>query len=172
MSSWTIVKELYAMAQAQGGSGDFLQEMTFIELKHRLAELLLMRVDKMSMATSIEARVPFLDHKLVEFAMQIPTAWKIRNGTGKHILRLAVQSVIPAEILQRTKQGFCGSADNMLQPRVMDKLVADIRSSKFLGELLRPEAIEHLTAPTYRAANSFKLWNLWNLALWHKCWFQ
>jgi asparagine synthase (glutamine-hydrolysing) len=167
-SSWDIVKALYATA----GNGDFLQRMTYIELKHRLAELLLMRVDKMSMASSIEARVPFLDHKLVEFVMQIPTAWKIRDSTGKHILRLAVQSVIPAEILQRPKQGFCGAADNMLQPRVMDKLVTDVRSSKFLGELLRPEAVEHLTAPAHRAANSFKLWNLWNLALWHKYWFQ
>ena len=168
LSSWDVVKGLYASA----GNGDFLQRMTYIELKHRLAELLLMRVDKMSMASSIEARVPFLDHKLVEFAMQIPTAWKIRDGTGKHILRLAVQSVIPAEILQRPKQGFCGAADNMLQPRVMDKLVADVRSSKFLGELLRSEAIENLTAPDRRAANSFKLWNLWNLALWHEYWFQ
>ena len=156
----------------EGANGDFLQRMTFIELKHRLAELLLMRVDKMSMASSIEARVPFLDHPLVEFAMQIPTAWKIRDGTGKHILRLAVQSVIPAEILQRTKQGFCGAADNMLQSRVMDRLVADVRGSKFLKELFRPEAIELLLSPAHRTANSFKLWNLWNLALWHKYWFE
>ena len=171
MSSWNVVRALYEEAQAQGAD-DFLQQMTYVELKHRLPELLLMRVDKMSMATSVEARVPYLSTRLVEFAMRVPTAWKIHNGTGKHIFRLAVQSLLPAEVLQRPKQGFCGSSTNMLSPQIMDKLIADVRSSKFLGEILCTDALQRVTSPAQRNASSFKLWNLWNLALWHKHWFE
>src|SRR5207244_2953371 len=60
LTSWDVVRAQYDAAQAEGCNGDFLQQMTFIELKQRLAELLLMRVDKMAMATSVEARVPYL----------------------------------------------------------------------------------------------------------------
>ena len=70
--------------------------MTYLELKNRLAELLLMRVDKMTMATSVEARVPFLDHELVEFAMALPPEQKVRDGVGKHLLKRAVDGAPPA----------------------------------------------------------------------------
>ena len=58
----------------------------YMEFKQRLPELLLMRVDKMTMATSVEARVPFLDHKLVEFALQIPSKLKYKNNTTKCLM--------------------------------------------------------------------------------------
>src|SRR5258708_28215119 len=80
--------------------------MTFIDLNLRFPEMLLMRVDKMSMGVSLEARVPFLDHKFVELAMSIPAAIKTRNGELKHILKRAVRGVIPDEIIDRKKQGF------------------------------------------------------------------
>jgi asparagine synthase (glutamine-hydrolysing) len=80
--------------------------MTYLDLNLRLPELLLMRVDKMSMGVSLEGRVPFLDHKFVELAMSIPTAVKTRNGELKHILKKAVRGVIPDEIIDRPKQGF------------------------------------------------------------------
>jgi asparagine synthase (glutamine-hydrolysing) len=168
LSSWDVVRTFYDDVRDE----DFLDQMIYVELKQRLAELLLMRVDKMSMATSVEARVPYLDRQFVEFAMRLPAQWKIHNGTGKHVFRLAVQSLLPPEILTRPKQGFCGSATNMMLPGIMNKLVADLRASLFLRELIQPSAIERLTAPAVRRANSFKLWNLWNLALWHKRWFS
>ena len=80
--------------------------MTYLELKQRLAELLLMRVDKMTMATSVEARVPFLDHELVEFAMALPPEMKVRDGVGKYLLKKAVEDVLPRDIVYRKKQGF------------------------------------------------------------------
>jgi asparagine synthase (glutamine-hydrolysing) len=80
--------------------------MTYLDLNLRLPELLLMRVDKMSMAVSLEARVPFLDHKFVELAMSIPPAVKTRNAILKHILKKAVRGVIPDELIDRKKQGF------------------------------------------------------------------
>ena len=71
---YDLVDELLAGGRAPGPDADLLQRMTYVELKQRLSELLLMRVDKMTMATSVEARVPFLDHELVEFAMALPAA--------------------------------------------------------------------------------------------------
>src|SRR5262249_12613249 len=163
---------LYQAVDREDRNVDFLNRMIYVELKQRLAELLLMRVDKMSMAASVEARVPFLDVQLVEFAMQLPTAWKINEGGGQRILRTAVNSLLPPEILARRKQGFCGSAANMLHPAVMQKLIADLRQSPFINELFRSEAIARLTQPESQSVNGFKLWNLWNLALWHKRWFR
>jgi asparagine synthase (glutamine-hydrolysing) len=87
-------------------SADHFKAMTYLELKQRLPELLLMRVDKMAMATSVEGRVPFLDHRIVEFALQIPTHMKYRNGITKYILKKACEGIVPHEIIYRTKIGF------------------------------------------------------------------
>jgi asparagine synthase (glutamine-hydrolysing) len=80
--------------------------MTYLDLNFRLPELLLMRVDKMSMGVSLEGRVPFLDHKVVETAMNIPSSLKIQNGTLKYTLKKAVRGLIPDELIDREKQGF------------------------------------------------------------------
>ncbi len=170
LSTWSQIAPHYERALAEGGDIDFLQQMIYVELKQRLAELLLMRVDKMAMATSVEARVPFLDDRLVEFAMQLPSKFKVHNGTGKYLLKKAASTFLPAEIVQRPKRGFCGSAFNMLHGPIMDRLIADVRASRFLAEWIRAGAVEKLAADP--RANAFKLWNLWNLALWHRCWFE
>src|SRR4029077_1202408 len=85
---------------------DFATRMSYLELKLRLPELLLMRVDKMTMATSVEARVPFLDHHLVEYAMSLPVDLKIKGTSGKHILKRALEKVLPPDLLYRQKRGF------------------------------------------------------------------
>ena len=83
-----------------------LHWMSYADLSLRLPELLLMRVDKMSMGVSIECRVPFLDHKFVELALSVPEKMKVRNGTLKHLLKRAARGVIPDELIDRPKQGF------------------------------------------------------------------
>ena len=80
--------------------------MSYIDLNLRLPELLLMRVDKMTMGVGLEARVPFLDHEFVELAMSIPTDVRRANGKLKHMLKRAVRGVIPDELIDRPKQGF------------------------------------------------------------------
>lgn len=87
-------------------SPSFIKQLTYLELKQRLPELLLMRADKMAMATSVEGRVPFLDHKLVEFALNIPDHLKFKNNTTKYILKKACEGIIPHEIIYRKKVGF------------------------------------------------------------------
>src|SRR5262249_17812313 len=105
-SSWEAVAPIYQRFREKAWEQTPLQWMSFVDLNMRLPELLLMRVDKMSMGVSLEARVPFLDHKFVELAMSIPAAVKTRNGELKHILKRAVRGVIPDDIIDRKKQGF------------------------------------------------------------------
>jgi asparagine synthase (glutamine-hydrolysing) len=105
-SSWEALRPIHERFAEKAWDPSPLNWMTYLDLNLRLPELLLMRVDKMSMAVSLEARVPFLDHKFVELAMSIPQAVKTRNGTLKHILKKAVRGVIPDELIDRKKQGF------------------------------------------------------------------
>jgi len=85
---------------------DFCQQMMYLEFKQRLPELLLMRADKMSMAASLEVRVPFLDHKLVEFMFNVSSELKFKNNETKHLLKCVAQGVLPDEIVRRKKVGF------------------------------------------------------------------
>jgi asparagine synthase (glutamine-hydrolysing) len=105
-SSWEVIQPIYNHFQKNSWEKSPLHWMSYMDLNMRLPELLLMRVDKMSMGVSLEARVPFLDHKFVELAMSIPESVKIRNGTLKSILKLSVRGVIPDELIDREKQGF------------------------------------------------------------------
>jgi asparagine synthase (glutamine-hydrolysing) len=84
----------------------FLDEMIYQEFQLRLPELLLMRVDKISMSNSIEARVPFLDHRMVEFTSRIPAEWNLGGGRTKDILKRAVSGLVPEQVIARPKQGF------------------------------------------------------------------
>jgi asparagine synthase (glutamine-hydrolysing) len=105
-SSWEALRPIRQRFEEKAWEPSPLNWMTYLDLNLRLPELLLMRVDKMSMAVSLEARVPFLDHKFVELAMSIPQAVKTRNGVLKSILKKAVRGVIPDELIDRKKQGF------------------------------------------------------------------
>ncbi len=104
--SYAIVEYHLNQLKKHTKDADFLTSMIYLELKHRLPELLLMRVDKMTMATSVEARVPFLDHRLVEFALQIPASLKYKNGITKYILKKACEGILPYDTIYRKKMGF------------------------------------------------------------------
>lgn len=153
---------------------DPLLRIINIELRNRLSELLLMRVDKMSMANSIETRVPFLDEDLVEFVLTIPSHLKFKNGETKYILKKAAEGIIPKEIIYRQKWGFCGSATNMLTKKLTAYAYEKIMRSPLVCELLNRNYIEKIFERhrQQKRFNSFKIWNLLNLVLWYECWFE
>lgn len=94
---------------------DYLQRIFYTEFTNRLAEILLMRVDKIGMAHSIEARVPFLDHRLVEFTARLSPKTKLPDGkTTKYVLKKAIESILPHEIIYRKKQGFWAPVNEWL----------------------------------------------------------
>lgn len=105
-TSWESISPIYDRFKAKAPEQSPLNWMSYIDLNLRLPELLLMRVDKMSMGVSLEGRVPFLDHKFVELAMSIPEKLKTKDGVLKYILKKSVRGIIPDEIIDRPKQGF------------------------------------------------------------------
>jgi asparagine synthase (glutamine-hydrolysing) len=154
---------------------EYLQRMIYLEFKHRLPELLLMRVDKMSMATSVEARVPFLDHRLVEYSMKIPRALKLKGGEPKYLLKKAVAGIIPQQIINRKKQGFAAPVDEWLRGEWSGFVEDTILHSSFVRErLLRKEFVMTLIQQHRRRNRHVgqNLWNLLNLTLWYNYWIE
>jgi asparagine synthase (glutamine-hydrolysing) len=151
-----------------------LDRVIGLELRNRLPELLLMRVDKMSMACSVEARVPFLDEDVVEFALRVPAKFKFRDGQPKYLLKQAARGLVPDEVIYRSKRGFCGSATTMLSDAVTRFARERILASPLVAERFNRPFIERLFERHRRRKrfNSFKIWNLLNLVLWHACWFE
>ena len=152
---------------------DHLTRMAHSEFRLRLPELLLMRVDKICMSTSIEARVPFLDHKLVEFTMDIPMEWKIKDGESKYLLKKAINDLLPDEILYRKKMGFAAPMAEWLRGEFGHRAEAAVLGSPLLdrGFLNRDHIAslfkDHLAG---RRDNALHLWTLFNLTSWYDHW--
>jgi asparagine synthase (glutamine-hydrolysing) len=167
--SYRIVERFWEEA----GDEDLLTKMTYLELKNRLAELLLMRVDKMTMRNSVEARVPFLDADLVEFAIALPPEMKVRDGQGKYLLKKAVSGLLPAEIVNRPKQGFSAPVSEWFREELGERAQREIRSSSLAERgLLNYDAIDDLWR-AHRAGRgdwAFQLWNIYNVSAWHDYW--
>jgi len=161
-SSYEAIRPIRERFEAKAWEKTPLNWMTYLDLNLRLPELLLMRVDKMSMATSLEARVPFLDHKLVELALSIPEKIKTKNGTLKYILKKAVRGLIPDELIDRKKQGFSVPIYEWffgrLGERAREELIYFCDQTDFLDKQAVMELIEHGNGP--------KVWYLLNFALW------
>jgi asparagine synthase (glutamine-hydrolysing) len=167
-----VIAAIAADAQRLGAR-DELDRMIYQDLRLRLPELLLMRVDKLTMANAIEARVPFLDHELVELAMAIPASEKIRDGIGKHVLKRAVSDLLPEELVWRPKQGFGTPVEQWFRGPLGEQLQSQLTDSPIneLGWLDRGRVQELLDLHrTGRAERSFQLWNILNLSLWFDHW--
>jgi asparagine synthase (glutamine-hydrolysing) len=171
--AYAVVERLWREGEREHPGSDLLQKMTYVELKQRLAELLLMRVDKMTMAVSVEARVPFLDHQLVEFVMALPERMKVRNGTGKYLLKKAVEPLLPREIVHRRKQGFVPPMASWFRGQLGERARRETRESALVDRrLLDYEQVDRLWSAHRRGAAdwSFQLWNLWNVSAWFDYW--
>ncbi len=113
--SYNVVDYHLGKLKKIDSNADFLKSMIYLEFKNRLPELLLMRADKMTMAHSLEGRVPFLDHKLVEFALQIPSHLKYKDGQTKYILKKVCEDILPKDVIYRKKVGFAAPAAKWLR---------------------------------------------------------
>jgi asparagine synthase (glutamine-hydrolysing) len=102
-------------ALARYGGDDLLNRQLYADLSVYLADDILVKVDRMSMATSLETRAPFLDARMMELAFSMPGELKIRNGTRKYILKRALEGLLPAGILHRKKEGFSIPMKNWLR---------------------------------------------------------
>lgn len=145
-----------------------VQRQLYADLTGYLPDDILVKVDRMSMGTSLEARVPFLDHEVVEYAMAIPDRWKLRGGTTKWILRRAFGDCLPDAVLQRGKEGFSIPMKNWLrgplEPLMRDLLDPDrVRDRGWF----RADEVSRLVEEHVRreANHQHRLWCLMSLEL-------
>jgi asparagine synthase (glutamine-hydrolysing) len=152
------------------GSATELTRLLYADLKTYLVELL-MKQDQMSMAASIESRVPFLDHKLVEYSALLPDRWKLSGMTTKRVLREAVADVLPPSILARRKMGFPVPFDAWVRGR-WEPLIRDVLLDRRTRErgIVNPRAVERLLDDhrQSRTNGGERIWALLNLELWHR----
>lgn len=154
-------------------AGTLLDRLLAADMKTYLHELL-MKQDQMSMAASIESRVPFLDHKLVEFAARLPVRMKLRGWTTKHVLRRAMQGVLPPEILTRPKMGFPVPVGKWLRGpyrHLLDEYVLSDRARE--RGLFAPEYVAELVARHSAGEDhTERLWALLNFEIWQRRFFD
>src|SRR5256886_2763989 len=173
LSTYNVVREYQDTIAAACPDADAAARMTYLELKLRLPELLLMRVDKITMATSVEARVPFLDHHLIEYAMSLPRDLKVKGRTGKHILNGALEPALPADVLYQPKRGFGAPVREWFRGVEGDELIHRVMNSRlrqrnfFDYGFIERLANEHARQQRDWSAN---LWCLLNLSLWYEHW--
>ncbi len=175
-SSTELARRTLSEYMAEARAPDILSAMAYQDLSIRLPELLLQRVDRMTMLNSVEARVPFLDHRVVEFAFQMPPEYKVAGGIAKRVLKHAARGLVPEEIITRRKVGFDVPLSQWLREAPLKewgrRTILDSRIHRRglfhlprIHELLDRHAAGRIDA-------GFRLWNLINLCAWYDCWID
>jgi asparagine synthase (glutamine-hydrolysing) len=162
LSSWEVIEPIYTRFKEKKVENSPIDWMSYVDLNLRLPELLLMRVDKMTMGASLEGRAPFLDHNFVELAMSIPEALKIKNGTVKYILKKAVKGLIPDELLNRRKQGFGIPIREWFFETLGKKMRKDMENFCKKTDYLDYSEVMNLI----NRGHAQPTWYLYNFALW------
>lgn len=160
----TVLDPWFGVAEGR----DFGTQMTLVDIQSYLPGDILTKVDRTSMAVSLEARVPLLDHPLVEFALSLPASLKFRERRGKHLFRRAIEPWVPPMVLQRRKQGFAVPLDRWFRRELRHRLEALQRPEAPVYAYVRRDAVrrvvdEHLRG---RRDHSALIWRLLVLDVW------
>jgi asparagine synthase (glutamine-hydrolysing) len=162
LSSWDALAPIHSRFKAAAWEQSDFNWMSYLDLNLRLPELLLMRVDKMSMGVGLEARVPFLDHRLVNFAMSVPTIAKTGRKSLKYLLKRSVRGIIPDAIIDRPKQGFGVPVYEWFLGRLGEMARSELGSFCACTDFLDPTVVKALL----RSGNAALIWYTLNFALW------
>ncbi|RMF64678.1 MAG: asparagine synthase (glutamine-hydrolyzing), partial [Calditrichaeota bacterium] len=153
----------------QAGTPDRLNRQLFVDIKTYLVDDILVKVDRMSMATSLEARVPFLDHRFVEFTARIPSSFKLRGKQTKHLLKRAMSPHLPEQILKRGKEGFSIPIKNWLKVELKDLMLDVLSPDRIAREgFFQPHFVqqlihEHLSG---KENHSHRIWAMMVFGIW------
>ena len=155
--------------QAEGK--DALSKLLYVDAKTWLSDDLLLKADKMSMAASVELRVPFLDHVLMEFAASLPSDFKINKEQGKYILKKSMEDILPHEIIYRKKMGFPIPVSQWFGKELNDQ-ARDILLSKRSVQrgYIKPTYVKKILErqKENRGDHGRRIFSLLNLEMWHR----
>jgi asparagine synthase (glutamine-hydrolysing) len=149
---------------------DFVDQMLYVDQQTFLPDLNLAYTDKLSMAASIEARVPFLDNVVIDFMRQVPSELKLRGYTQKYLLKKALENVLPPKVIFRRKAGFGLPVRSWLRNELR-QMVGDLLSERRVRErsLFQPAAVARMVAENGRTRDyTLQLWSLLTLELWQQ----
>ncbi|MBI5604965.1 MAG: asparagine synthase (glutamine-hydrolyzing) [Deltaproteobacteria bacterium] len=150
-----------------------IDEEIYLDLRFTMPDSVLMKVDKMSMAHALEIRVPFLDHRFVEFTAGLPGDWKLKGFQTKAIFRKALEGLLPDQIVRRGKQGYSLPVKNWLREGLKEPLIAVLNESPVIREYMNHSYIQRLIQEHMARTHNHNhiLWALLNLGLWHRRFF-
>lgn len=176
LDSHAVVNEHLGGLTGRAADPEILQKITYMEMKLRLPEHLLMRVDKMTMAHSIEARVPFLDHDVVDFARRLPLSYKLDDGMGKRIVKKIAEPYVDNDLIYRRKQGFGAPMDKWFQdPRFGAECLAAFHGSGLKREgFFDNDFVDRMLRDQISGATNwgFHLWTVMNAVFWYERWIE
>lgn len=169
LDPYSEIRRLLAETKAES----LLHRLLYADIKTYLHELL-MKQDQMSMAASIESRVPFLDYLLVEFTARLPERLKLRGWTTKYVLRRSMKGILPEEILSRRKMGFPVPVGRWFRASFRHIVDEYVLSERALGRgLFAPDFVRRLVAEHAAGANhEERLWALVNFEIWQRRFFD
>jgi len=154
---------------SKSGTADPLNRQLYVDIKSYLVDDILVKVDRMSMATSLEARVPFLDHRFVEFSASIPGSLKLRGKSTKYLLKKAMADLLPPEIVGRGKEGFSIPIKSWLKGELKELMLDVLAPEKVRREgFFNPDHVEKLKREHLenRENHSHRLWALMVFEIW------
>jgi asparagine synthase (glutamine-hydrolysing) len=155
----------------QAPGGEQLARKLYTDIKTTLVSEMLTKVDRMTMAHGLEARVPFLDHHLVEWAFTVPGRYKLCNREGKLLVKKAMERHLPRDILYRPKQGFNVPLKLWMRAELKEFVRDSLTATRFAERgLYRPQAVAALLDDHFaeRVDGSNKIFAILMLELWHQ----
>ncbi len=159
-------------ARCTAGS-DRINREIYLDTRFMMTDSVLMKVDRMSMASSLEIRVPLLDHLLVEFMASLPGDWKLKGLTTKYIFRAALEGLLPERIVHRGKQGYSLPVKHLLRGELKGYMIELLNHSALIRENMNLHYVNQLIEEhcSLRHNHNHILWALLNLAVWHRRFF-
>ena len=153
---------------------DALNREIYLDMRFMMTDSVLMKVDRMSMASSLEIRVPLLDHVLVEYMASLPGDWKLKKLTTKYIFRAALEGLLPDKVIYRGKQGYSLPVKHLLRGDLHDYMVELINDSALIRENMDHDYITTLIDEhcSMKQNHNHILWALINVAIWHNRFFH
>jgi asparagine synthase (glutamine-hydrolysing) len=169
MDPFRQIRELAARCDAT----DQVNREIYLDMRFMMTDSVLMKVDRMSMASSLEIRVPLLDHVLVEFLASLPGSWKLNGMTTKYIFRKALDGLLPDRIVHRGKQGYSLPVKHLLRGELKQYMIERLHDSAILAETMNRAYMDRLIEEhcSGRQNHNHVLWALLNVAIWHDRFF-
>jgi len=164
-------EKLYREIASSVTTDDAIDNLLYLDSKTYLPSDILTKVDRMSMANSLEARCPLLDHRLIEYVMRIPSAMKLNGRKTKYIFKKALSTIVPSDILHREKQGFGVPINEWINLQLKDRIQSDLSDQRSISRGYFDPKYVNLLLDEHRRGrrdHSHALWTLWMLELWHR----